>query len=94
LRKVIATSVWNRGVNFKNLEVLIRADAGSSVIDDTQIPGRLSRTTDDGEKICGILIDYMDQFDPTFKLKASKRKTTYKRKGWEQIVPEIKVKAQ
>jgi hypothetical protein len=36
----------------------------------------------------------MDQFDPTFKLKASKRKTTYKRKGWEQIVPEIKVKAQ
>ena len=94
LKKVIATSVWNRGVNFKNLEVLIRADAGASVIDDTQIPGRLSRTTDDGEKTHGVLIDYMDQFDPTFKLRASKRKTTYKRKGWTQIEPEIKAKTQ
>jgi superfamily II DNA or RNA helicase len=61
LRKVIATSVWNRGVNFHQLQVLIRADASSSAIDDTQIPGRLSRKTSEIDKPSGILIDYLDQ---------------------------------
>lgn len=87
LRKVIATTVWNRGVNFKELQVLIRADASSSAIDDTQIPGRLSRTTEKIDKHSGILIDYIDQFDPGFKRKAAIRKTNYESRGWNCIMP-------
>lgn len=87
LRKVIATTVWNRGVNFKELRVLIRADASSSAIDDTQIPGRLSRTTDKYDKANGILIDYLDQFDNGFRRKASIRKHNYESRGWQCIMP-------
>ena len=88
LKKVIATTVWNRGVNFKKLQVLIRGDAGSSAIDDTQIPGRLSRTVEDMDKECGFLIDYLDQFDLSFSRRSSKRKQDYLGKSWAQIMPE------
>lgn len=91
LRKVIATSVWNRGVNFKELQVLIRADASSSAIDDTQIPGRLSRKTDKFDKSSGILIDYLDQFDDGLKRKAAIRKKNYADKGWNNIMPDSSV---
>mgnify|MGYP003627409177 FL=1 len=85
LKKVIATSVWNRGVNFKKLQVLIRADASSSAIDDTQIPGRLSRTIEGKDQ--GILIDYLDQFDESMSRKAAKRKQDYQEKMWVQEFP-------
>jgi len=85
LKKVIATTVWNRGVNFKKLQVLIRADASSSAIDDTQIPGRLSRTIEG--KSCGVLIDYLDQFDDRLANKARKRFRDYEDKKWNQVVP-------
>lgn len=88
LRKVIATTVWNRGVNFRELQVLIRGDASSSAIDDTQIPGRLSRTTEKQDKHSGVLIDYLDQFDPGFKRKAMSRKNNYESKGWNNILPD------
>lgn len=88
LKKVIATSVWNRGVNFKKLQVLIRADAGGSRIDDTQIPGRLSRFDADGKKSYGILIDYLDEFDNGYKSRSKTRRATYKEKGWEQVLPD------
>jgi superfamily II DNA or RNA helicase len=87
LRKVIATTVWNRGVNFKELQVLIRADAGSSAIVDTQVPGRLSRTTEKYDKHNGILIDYLDQFDAGLKRKAGIRKGNYDGHGWRSIMP-------
>jgi superfamily II DNA or RNA helicase len=83
LRKVIATTVWNRGVNFHHLQVLIRADASSSAIADTQIPGRLSRLNDG--KQYGLLIDYMDEFDASFKRKSLQRLADYKKKGWTQL---------
>lgn len=88
LKKVIATSVWNRGVNFKELSVLIRADAGSSKIVDTQVPGRLSRTTDKKDKHVGVLIDYLDQFDDGFKRKAGIRRSNYEQNGWSNIMPD------
>jgi late competence protein required for DNA uptake (superfamily II DNA/RNA helicase) len=88
LRKVIATSVWNRGVNFHQLQVLIRADASSSAIDDTQIPGRLSRKTSEIDKPSGILIDYLDQFDEGLRRKAAIRRNNYASKGWTNIMPE------
>ena len=88
LKKVIATSVWNRGVNFHRLQVLIRADGGASKIDDTQIPGRLSRHCERIKKKCGVLIDYQDQFDERLERKADSRRRQYRRKGWKQVLPE------
>lgn len=85
LKKVICTTVWNVGVSFNNLEVLIRADAGGSPVNDTQIPGRVSRTAE-GKQV-GIVHDYMDQFSTGFKTKASKRRDSYEENGWEQIFP-------
>lgn len=85
LKKAIATPVWNVGVNFKQLQVLIRADAGGSPINDTQIPGRASRISD-GKEVA-ILHDYRDQFDHGFRQKASGREASYARNEWEQHFP-------
>lgn len=90
LRKAIATTVWNRGVNFRNLQVLIRADASASAIDDTQIPGRLSRLGDGMDKPAGLLIDYLDQFDDGLMRKSKSRQKNYKSKGWLNEFPSSK----
>lgn len=92
LKKVIATTVWNRGVNFRNLQVLIRADGMSSKIVDTQVPGRLSRTTENSDKPCGILIDYLDQFDFRMNRQARKRVADYRSLGWSVVMPAAKKK--
>lgn len=88
LRKVIVNSVWNRGVNFHKLSVLIRADASASKICDIQIPGRLSRL-DEGKDV-GLLIDLMDQFSRGYRAKAKSREKTYEEKGWQQTFPQLR----
>jgi len=85
LKKVICTTVWNVGVSFNSLAVLIRADGGGSAINDIQIPGRVSRI-DEG-KSCGIVRDYLDQFNRGFRLKAAGRAKSYARNKWEQVFP-------
>lgn len=85
LKKVIATSVWNRGVNFKKLSVIIRADGGGSSINDTQIPGRVCRTSDG--KLYGLVIDFMDQFDRGYAQRSRRRRKNYEANGWEQFLP-------
>jgi superfamily II DNA or RNA helicase len=85
LKKVIANSVWKRGVDFRQLAVLIRADAGSSAIAGTQIPGRTSRICAVTNKSSSVVIDYRDQFDDGFARKAKKREKTYARHGWQQL---------
>ncbi len=94
LKKVIATTVWNVGVNFRHLEVLIRADGGGSPVNDTQIPGRTSRINsavlkDDGtaEKFVGIVHDYLDQFDKGCSIRSQNRGKSYAENGWTQITP-------
>ncbi len=88
LRKVIANSVWNRGVNFHQLSVLIRADAARSRIAATQIPGRLSRLYEGKEY--GLLIDLMDQFNRGFRDRAKFREKDYGEKKWVQEYPQAK----
>lgn len=85
LKKVIVTTVWNRGVNFRKLQVLIRGDGGASPINDVQIPGRTSRLHND--KSYGIVHDYKDQFNSRFARRADKRATSYSQMGWEQLAP-------
>ncbi len=87
IKKVIATTVWNVGVNFRYLMVLNRADAGGSPIGDTQIPGRTSRPSPDGSKQYGKVHDYLDQFDRGFRQKATGRRNRYIEQGWEQKLP-------
>lgn len=86
LRKAIATSVWNRGVNFTQLQVLIRADAKATPVQDKQIPGRLSRLSP--KKDYGLLIDFYDQFDKTYARKAADRKRQYRKMRWDMLEPD------
>lgn len=94
LKKVIATTVWNVGVNFLHLEVLIRGDGGGSAGNDTQIPGRNSRPNQeikkqDGSKrkLVAIIHDYRDQFDFGCNRKAKGREANYAKNEWRQHSP-------
>lgn len=85
LLRVIATGVWNRGVDFRSLSVLIRADGLVSAIANTQIPGRVSRTHLEIGKHSGLIVDFTDEFDPMFVERARARAAQYKVHGWPQI---------
>ena len=85
LKKVIVTTVWNAGVDFRHLSILIRGDAGGSAINDTQIPGRTSRVLE-GKKV-SVIHDYLDQFDRGFHQIAMSRRRNYEKHGWKQIMP-------
>jgi len=87
LKKVIATDVWSTGVNFHQLQVLVRADARGREILDYQIPGRVSRPDKATDKSTGLVVDFRDQFDPDYREAARKRKRNYARRGWTQIEP-------
>jgi len=87
LKRVIATDVWATGVDFEQLNVLVRADDRDSDIVDVQGPGRVSRiyTAPDGtRKEFGEVLDCMDTFDPIFYRKSLGRRNSYKLLGWEQ----------
>jgi superfamily II DNA or RNA helicase len=82
LKKVICNTVWNVGVSFDNLGVLIRADGTGSAINDIQIPGRTSRLGENKE--VAIVHDYEDNFDPGFKKRAGGRRNSYEKQKWKQ----------
>jgi superfamily II DNA or RNA helicase len=86
IKKVIATGVWNRGVDFRNLAVLVRADGKNSRIADTQVPGRVSRTRLDGCTKTGIVIDLVDVFDENFADRSADRRKCYARHNWRQVL--------
>lgn len=83
IKKVIATSVWNVGVSFDNLEVLIRANGTSSKIASVQGAGRLSRLAEGKEY--GTLHDYIDNHDSLLMRKSNKRYNTYVETGFKQV---------
>ena len=85
LKKAICTTVWNVGVNFRHLAALIRADGGGSPINDTQIPGRVSRTHKD--KSVGVVHDFLDEFNQGLHQKAMGRLRSYKAHRWTQVYP-------
>jgi len=83
LKRVISTGVWKEGVDFASLSHLIRADAGSSPISSSQIPGRLSRLAEGKE--CGILYDFTDTFCERATRKSEARVKEYRGNGWEVV---------
>lgn len=82
LKRAIATKIWSKGVDFCDLQVLVRADGAASQIDSDQVPGRLSRraTTIDKEK--GLLIDFIDAFSSQLQGRSAQRLRAYKKNGW------------
>jgi superfamily II DNA or RNA helicase len=90
LKKVIATTVWNVGVSFNHLSVLVRAGGGGSAINDTQIPGRVSRIADG--KVSGVVHDYLDEFDRVVKRQSKQRVKVYASHGWTQSFPTEAIK--
>ncbi|TMJ00946.1 MAG: hypothetical protein E6G97_18610 [Alphaproteobacteria bacterium] len=85
IKKVIATGVWSRGVDFPELQVLIRADADTSRISSIQMPGRVSRITKLIDKQVGLLVDFRDSFEPSLSRRADQRRGHYAKMGWEQV---------
>jgi len=83
LRKAIATMTWKEGVDFKELSVLIRADAATSAILGEQIPGRLSRLAEN--KTVGVLVDFDDAYLGWALGRSRKRVKLYSSIGWKII---------
>jgi superfamily II DNA or RNA helicase len=79
LKRAIAT-YWSTGMDFPQLNVLVRADAAGGKIANTQIPGRVTRPSEG--KSVGIVIDLDDSFHPNLSKRALGRFAQYRKKGW------------
>ena len=84
----IATGVWKLDVSFDALSALIFAGSGSSSIDATQGPSRVSRVHHASGKEFGVVYDFNDEFDETLYKQAMARRRIYKKHGRTQIEPE------
>jgi len=83
LRKVIANHCWKQGIDPIHLNCFVRADGGTSDINNIQLPGRLSRITEG--KTEGLLIDFMDSFDPWALRRSQKRLKAYRKANFAII---------
>jgi superfamily II DNA or RNA helicase len=83
LKKAIATTVWNIGVDFRKLQILIRGDGGSSPTNDRQIPGRPMRVADG--KVAAVVVDFDDHWDSGFRNRSARRRTNYLKAEWKQF---------
>lgn len=84
LQAAIATSVWRTGVSFDALQVLMRAEGGSSETEAVQGPGRVCRIDPTSNKQVGILVDCNDMFDSKFQGYTNDRKRVYAARKWVQ----------
>jgi hypothetical protein len=64
-----------------------RAMGGSSPIDATQGPSRVSRIDKESGKEYGIVYDFTDEFDDQFYKHAMARRRIYKKHDWTQVEP-------
>lgn len=85
IRKVIATDVWNTGVDFPDLRYVYNVSARGSSILTTQGAGRVSRIS--MNKFNGTVVDIVDDFPDNghcFYSSAVKRHKQYSSLGWSQ----------
>lgn len=87
LRKVIATGVWNVGVDFVDLTDLVRADGLSGKHAAIQIPGRLARLGHDQQKPVGRLHDFWDAWSRRAKARSAARGREYNNLGYKVARP-------
>jgi len=85
VKKVIATGVWNRGVDFRALVHLIRADGSVSPILADQIPGRAQRVCPEQNKTEAFIHDFEDEHSAWSENRAKTRRSNYKKNGLKQI---------
>ena len=94
IRKILSTTIYQQGVNFPQLEVLINVGGGGSDIAAGQIPGRASRNIKG--KDCSYIVDIWNSWnvyrDNLGRLKNGKlhtddksRKKTYEKLGFNQV---------
>lgn len=83
LKRAIATRVWEKGVDFRDLTGLVRADGLASPIAACQIPGRLSRLGKTVDKDIGVLVDFMDTFSNNLRSRSRARVRSYMNAGWK-----------
>ena len=76
LRKVISTTTLGVGVDAPGLDVIIRADGGSSEISNIQFRGRVTR----GDS--GIYCDMLETGDNTMEKKSKARIKSAREGGW------------
>lgn len=87
---LIASDAFRAGVDIPNCRVVVQASGGSSKVEVLQEAYRGSRTlTDDqrekynlSEKTHFVLVDFMDNHDPTLEAMAKKRIKYYEEQGW------------
>lgn len=80
----IATTIWTTGVSFDGLQVLVRADGGGSKTNCHQWPGRVARIDPVTGKKIGIVVDFIDSFDPWALKRSQLRQRIYRSNGWRQ----------
>lgn len=85
IRLAICNSVWKRGINFPQLEYLIRADSSSSEHDATQITGRVNRKCPAIGKTKGVVIALKDSFNDAALRRSFNNKKNYDKIGYKQI---------
>lgn len=88
INQAICTSVWKEGVDFPNLQVLVRADGMPGEIDAVQIPGRVARWGDENKE-AGIIVDFIDDFGDTFKKRSEQRLAHYRALGYPIEMKEL-----
>jgi superfamily II DNA or RNA helicase len=82
IKRAIATC-WGTGMDFPQLNVIIRADAAGGKIANTQIPGRVTRSSNG--KTVGIVMDLDDCFNQKLARRAQSRFALYRKKGWSIV---------
>lgn len=81
-KRIIATYVWSTGVDFRYLNVVVRADAAASRTKSIQIPGRACRRIP-GVKESALVIDIYDRIDAAYTRRSDLRARQYRKNGWK-----------
>lgn len=83
VRRIVSTTTLGTGVDLRHLDVIIRADAGSSEISNIQFRGRVTR----GNR--GTYCDFIVDGDENERARSMTRMRSCKRAGWDVKVEEI-----
>lgn len=85
VRLAICNSVWKRGINFPQLEYLVRCDGSSTEHDATQITGRVNRKCPAIGKTKGTVIALKDSFNDATLRRSFTNKKNYDLIGYKQF---------
>lgn len=88
LKRVISTHCWKQGIDPTHLRMFVRADGGTSEVNNIQLPGRLSRVQEGKSE--GLLLDMWDEWDPWALNRSRARHRAYERNGFV-MVPRVQM---